>query len=393
MDKYLNREFNQDADQNPESSIEQPCSPAPMFSTPGSHFTQNPFPRPEKPTLIATPPVLPESWALLPPVDKASPRATDIDASNFRNATPPLRATGEIEEDDFSRNYSLAPYPLSPEFHPTSPVITTVASKPNLEPQSSLLAVQTPVSCWDLARFTDSEVTSTPSGQQAEQDQQQLPQQEAHQYSNTHYAEWATQTPSSQQSPGQFPVYSPHRQASVFVAAATMDQATQTQTPRPATAATAGHTPAPSLSGSIPPEQPAPSVHSTAAPPPPPQQQQQQPPPPSHPPTIPSYPHPYQPLYAGLTAPYAMAQFNTAPPYFYCQPGASPGAGFLYSNWNKQSPWYSGTSHYLTSPRPQVYTVEPAFIMPQQATYYQPASPIVPPYYYYVPGGPSYYCT
>ncbi|KAI0858102.1 hypothetical protein F4860DRAFT_323636 [Xylaria cubensis] len=387
MDEHLDREFNQEADPNPGSSIEQPYSPAPMFSTLGSHFTQNRFPRPERPTLIATPPVLPEPWALLPPVDKASPMATD--ASNVRSATAPPRPTGEIAEDDFSRNYSLAPYPLSPEFHPTSPVSTAVDSESNPDSQSSLLASQNPVSCWDLASFTDSEPSSTPSRQQAEQDQQQLPQQEAHQYSNPHYAEWATQSPPSQQSLRQFPAYSPHRQASVFAAAVTMDQATQTQTPRPATAATAGHTPAPSSSGSIPPEQPTPSVHSTAAPPPPPQQQQ--PPPPSHPPTIPSHPHPYQPVYAGWPAPYAMAHFQAMPPHFYSSPGPSPGAGFHYSTWNKQSPWYSGTSHHLTSPRPQVYTVEPAFIMPQHATYYQWASLIAPPYYYtsYAPGGPN----
>ncbi|KAI1751754.1 hypothetical protein F4782DRAFT_547482 [Xylaria castorea] len=371
----------------------------------------------------------------------------DIDASEGKSTTPPLRPTKDIEEDDFRRQYRLrgmkynpTPYPPSPELHfpsperhPLSPIIAAVASEANQEPQPSLLAIQPPVSCWAPAQSTDSEVSSTQSGQPAEQDRQQLLQQEAHQSSSPCYTVGANQTRPSLQTSGQLPVQSLHRQASVAATAAattTMDQATQTQTPRPATATTAGPTPTPILSRPIPPEQPASSARSgtnpttpraspTVAPP------SQQP---IGLPTIPSQPHPYQfqphpyqsqprpyqsqprpyqSSYVGLTAPYAMSQVCTPPPYWYCYPGASPGAGYPYSNWNQQSPWYSGTAHYLTSPPPQVpqvYTVEPAYIMPQQqATYYQPATYNQPaaynqpapmsasPYYYYVPGAPNYY--
>ncbi|KAI0551963.1 hypothetical protein F4679DRAFT_537087 [Xylaria curta] len=350
MDEYLNREFDQDAEQNLRSSIElpgkDPHSPAPNFDAPGSHFIENTFPGPGKPTLTTTPT---DPWALPPSVDKASPVVTDTNA-----------------------HYEMASYHSSPELHPTNSVMTDVASRSNLEPQSSLLAIQTPVSGWDLAQSTDSEVSSTTSGEQAEQ----LPQQEPHQYSSAHY---------------QFPVNSPQGQVSVF-AAATMDQATQTQTqtqtPLPATATTAGPTPAPSVSASIPPEQSAPSVHSIAALP----SSQQQPLPP--PPIIPSDPRLHRRLhqYYGHLA-YAMTQSYAMPPYFYCNPGVSPGVGFRYSNWNRQSPWYSGTSHHLTGPRPQVYTVEPAFIMSQQAAYYQPAPQNAHPYYYCTPGAPTYYRT
>ncbi|KAI1738971.1 hypothetical protein F4680DRAFT_153931 [Xylaria scruposa] len=247
MDEYLSREFNQDADQDADQNlrssiklpskgpilIHEPHSPAPNFDTPGSHFIETPFSGPGKLALTATPT---DPWAFPPPlVDEASPVATDTDAP-----------------------YELASYPPSPELHPTNPVMTTVASGSSLEPQPGLSTIQTPVSCWGLAQSTDPEVPSTSSEEQAEQ----LLQQKVHQHLSTHY---------------QFPMNSPQAQESVF-AATTMDQATQTQTPRPATATTAGSTPAPSVSESIPREQPAASVHSIATLPS--RQQQPLPPPP-----------------------------------------------------------------------------------------------------------------
>ncbi|KAI3317986.1 hypothetical protein HD806DRAFT_526642 [Xylariaceae sp. AK1471] len=84
--------------------------------------------------------------------------------------------------------------------------------------------------------------------------------------------------------------------------------------------------------------------------------------------------------------------------YWYYYPGTVPApAASVPNNATRQSPWWSGTSHYLTSPppqAPQVYSVEPAYIMPQ-ATYYQapaPApAPAAAPVYYYVAGQPCYY--
>ncbi|KAI1167711.1 hypothetical protein F5B18DRAFT_647497 [Nemania serpens] len=76
--------------------------------------------------------------------------------------------------------------------------------------------------------------------------------------------------------------------------------------------------------------------------------------------------------------------------YYYPYPAANPAAG-LPVTCTRPSPWWSGTSHYLTNPppqAPQVYTVEPAYIMPQ-ATYYQAPAPA--PMYYYAVGAPTYY--
>ncbi|KAI1425698.1 hypothetical protein F5Y12DRAFT_713974 [Xylaria sp. FL1777] len=132
---------------------------------------------------------------------------------------------------------------------------------------------------------------------------------------------------------------------------------------------------------------------------------------PAQPPTVPwgypSFPHPN----VGLRAPPNMAApggwhqpFCYPPPhmqqsqqpqqYWYYYPGAIPSAG-LPMTCTRPSPWWSGTSHYLTNPppqAPQVYTVEPAYIMPQTA-YYQPTMPAsaAAPAYYYVAGAPAYY--
>ncbi|KAI1133445.1 hypothetical protein F5Y10DRAFT_287806 [Nemania abortiva] len=76
--------------------------------------------------------------------------------------------------------------------------------------------------------------------------------------------------------------------------------------------------------------------------------------------------------------------------YWYYYTGATPTAG-LPVTCTRPSPFWSGTSHYLTNPppqAPQVYTVEPAYIMPQ-ATYYQ--APAATPIYYYNTGAPTYY--
>ncbi|KAJ8120207.1 hypothetical protein ONZ43_g3025 [Nemania bipapillata] len=75
--------------------------------------------------------------------------------------------------------------------------------------------------------------------------------------------------------------------------------------------------------------------------------------------------------------------------YWYYYPTATP-AG-LPVTCTRPSPFWSGTSHYLTSPpAPQVYTVEPAYMMPQTAYYQAPAAA---PMYYYAAGAPTYYYT
>ncbi|KAI0974008.1 hypothetical protein F4678DRAFT_486550 [Xylaria arbuscula] len=60
-----------------------------------------------------------------------------------------------------------------------------------------------------------------------------------------------------------------------------------------------------------------------------------------------------------------------------------------------RSPWWSGASHYRSNPplqAPQVYTVEPAYIMPQAMYYQAPApAPTTAPVYYYAAGAPTYY--
>ncbi|KAI0443734.1 hypothetical protein F4803DRAFT_574158 [Xylaria telfairii] len=242
-----------------------------------------------------------------------------------------------------------------------------------------------------------SEVSPTASEQQTQQDQQQ----EAHQSPSPRCRVGATQTRLNPQTSDQLFAHSPHSQASVLAAAGTMDQATQTQTPNPTTAATAGPAPAPIPPGPLP-QQPASSAQSEANPTASrapstiaslPQQ-------PAGPPIAPYRPLPYQPPYLGLGTLPTMAQpiFYGPQQYWYCYPGGTPGTNYPTGTWNQQSPWYSGTAHHLTNPPlvPQVYTVEPAYIVPQQqqATYYQtaPQAPAAA-YYYYAPGAPTYYYT
>ncbi|KAF2973358.1 hypothetical protein GQX73_g214 [Xylaria multiplex] len=156
---------------------------------------------------------------------------------------------------------------------------------------------------------------------------------------------------------------------------------------------------------------------------------------PARPPTVPwGYP-PYQYPNPNLGGPFNMATPNLCPqqlcyppPHmqqqsqqqqiWYYYPGVTPATGlpskfatsyrlsrivfssvvFLISSlhWvtcTPKSPWWSGTAHYHSNPppqAPQVYTVEPAYIMPQ-ATYYQAATPAAGPFCYYVPGAPTYY--
>ncbi|KAI1355235.1 hypothetical protein F5Y01DRAFT_328088 [Xylaria sp. FL0043] len=195
----------------------------------------------------------------------------------------------------------------------------------------------------------------------------------------------------------------------------TMDAGTQTSRATPSVAGSAPPTPAPPSSvptTSAAPQDPASSarsgISSAAVPPQHPTQQQ-----PAAPPAAPWGHHPSLPLSsAGPRAPPAMAAPNAwyqpfcyMPPhmqqpqqqqqqYWYYYPGTVPGAG-LPMTCTRPSPWWSGTSHHLTNPpprAPQVYTVEPAYIMPQ-ATYYQAAMPAAgaAPTYYYVAGQPTYY--
>ncbi|KAI3342154.1 hypothetical protein F4824DRAFT_445236 [Ustulina deusta] len=136
---------------------------------------------------------------------------------------------------------------------------------------------------------------------------------------------------------------------------------------------------------------------------------------PARPPTTPwgHPPYPLPNIGSGappiMAAPYGWHQPFCYPPphmqqsqqqlqYWYYYPGTAPAAG-LPMTCTHPSPWWSGTSHYLTNPppqAPQVYTVEPAYIIPQ-ATYYQAtapapaAAPAAAPAYYYVPGAPAYY--
>ncbi|KAI8953170.1 hypothetical protein F4801DRAFT_576630 [Xylaria longipes] len=408
MDEYPNREFNRDANLSPWSSIvipkdlvPEPNSPAPIFGASGSPFInhgslasdKSPINPLEKPTMAAKlpapsrfvkhhriikkPPLVATSVAQVPP--SLFPLR---DASSVKSVTPPPRLDKEIAEDDFGRlcrlghmGYESESYPPSPKLYPLIPDTAAVAaaSEANPEGQPKL-----------------PEVSSTPSEQQAQQDQR-FP-----------------------QTSGQLPVHSLHPQASVPAAAATtMDQATQTQTqtqtpyPTTATAEAPAPTPVPTPvpSEPLPPQQPASSAPSETNPAtsrapstvPPPSQQA------TGPPATPSQPPPYQPSRVWLNAPSAMAQpiFCTPPPYWYCYPGATPGQGYS-STWNQQSPYYSGTAHHFTNPPiqvPQVYTVEPAYIMPQQAmytqaaAYYQAAPQAAGAYYYYAPGAPTYYRT
>ncbi|RYC61266.1 hypothetical protein CHU98_g4949 [Xylaria longipes] len=413
MDEYPNREFNRDANLSPWSSIfipkdlvPEPNSPAPIFGASGSPFInhgslasdKSPINPLEKPTMAAKlpapsrfvkhhriikkPPLVATSVAQVPP--SLFPLR---DASSVKSVTPPPRLDKEIAEDDFGRlcrlghmGYESESYPPSPKLYPLIPDTAAVAaaSEANPEGQPKL-----------------PEVSSTPSEQQAQQDQR-FPQQ-ARQPPNPRYTVGATQTPLSPQTSGQLPVHSLHPQASVPAAAATtMDQATQTQTQTPypttATAEAPAPTPVPTPvpSEPLPPQQPASSAPSET-----------NPATSRAPSTVP--PPPYQPSRVWLNAPSAMAQpiFCTPPPYWYCYPGATPGQGYS-STWNQQSPYYSGTAHHFTNPPiqvPQVYTVEPAYIMPQQAmytqaaAYYQAAPQAAGAYYYYAPGAPTYYRT
>ncbi|KAI0538128.1 hypothetical protein GGR58DRAFT_526580 [Xylaria digitata] len=131
---------------------------------------------------------------------------------------------------------------------------------------------------------------------------------------------------------------------------------------------------------------------------------------PARPPTVPwGYP-PYQFPNPSRGGPFNMATLNGCPQPFcyppphmqqqtqqqqiwYYYPGTTPGTG-LPMTCTPKSPFWSGTAHYLTSPppqAPQVYTVEPAYIMPQ-GSYYQAAapSPASGPFYYGA-GAPIYY--
>ncbi|KAI0811948.1 hypothetical protein GGR55DRAFT_703880 [Xylaria sp. FL0064] len=188
----------------------------------------------------------------------------------------------------------------------------------------------------------------------------------------------------------------------------TMNAGTQTSCATPSVAGSAPPTPAPPRSvptASAAPRDPASSARSgisSAAVPP-----QQAAPPPAAP-----WRHPSHPLSnAGPRAPPVMAAPNAwyqpfcypqpymqqpqqQQQYWYYYPSTVPGAG-LPMTCTRPSPWWSGTSHHLTNPpprAPQVYTVEPAYIMPQ-ATYYQAAMPAAgaAPTYYYVAGQPIYY--
>lgn len=185
------------------------------------------------------------------------------------------------------------------------PVTTSEA---NLEPQPNLPRVQvTPpfISYYNPVQSTISEVSPTASEQQTQQDQQQ----EAQPISQPAYIVGATQTQPNPHTFEQLFAHSPHSQTSVLAAARTMDRATQTQTPNPTTAATAGSAPAPILpapllqqpassagSGTNPTISRAPSTIASL-----PQQ-------PAGPPITP-YPHPpYQPPHLGLSALPTMAQ-------------------------------------------------------------------------------------
>ncbi|KAI0202042.1 hypothetical protein F4808DRAFT_423301, partial [Astrocystis sublimbata] len=91
----------------------------------------------------------------------------------------------------------------------------------------------------------------------------------------------------------------------------------------------------------------------------------------------------------------APPMFCTPPGYWYCYPGAVPGANYPTSTWPQQSPWWSGTGHYLTSGPPPVYAVEPAYIIPQQqqqqAVWVTAAQPQGAGGYYYYAGAPAAY--
>ncbi|KAI0413826.1 hypothetical protein F5X98DRAFT_378359 [Xylaria grammica] len=191
--------------------------------------------------------------------------------------------------------------------------------------------------------------------------------------------------------------------------------------PAPATATATATSAAPSgtiPTAPIPPQQPASSAHPGTNPAAPPfaQAQQRAAHPPQHParpPTAPwGYPsYPAQNPNSGgpfnMAAPNGCPQpFCVPPPHmqqaqqqqqiWYYYPGTAPAAtAGLPMTCTPTSPWWSGTAHYLTNPPPQppqVYTVEPAYIMPQ-AGYYQAAAaaPGASPVYYYVPGAAAYY--
>ncbi|KAI0434341.1 hypothetical protein F5Y09DRAFT_357163 [Xylaria sp. FL1042] len=188
----------------------------------------------------------------------------------------------------------------------------------------------------------------------------------------------------------------------------TMNAGTQTSCATPTTAGSVPPTPAPP--GSVPttstaPQNPAPSAHAGINPAANPPQHLAQPPAvpwahPSHPPSnaglgaAPAMAAPngwYQPF---CYLPAHVQQPQQQQQYWYYYPGTAPGAG-LPMTCTRPSPWWSGTSHYLTNPpprAPQVYTVEPAYIMPQ-TTYYQATMPATAaaPAYYYVAGQPTYY--
>ncbi|KAI0102053.1 hypothetical protein GGR51DRAFT_574412 [Nemania sp. FL0031] len=104
-------------------------------------------------------------------------------------------------------------------------------------------------------------------------------------------------------------------------------------------------------------------------------------------------PNTWSPLAQSLFCPPPQLQQPQQPQqqqYWYYYPGVTPATG-LPMTCTRPSPFWSGTSHYLTNPppqAPQVYTIEPAYIMPQ-TTYYQ--SPAAAPVYYYAAGAPIYY--
>ncbi|TGJ88697.1 hypothetical protein E0Z10_g127 [Xylaria hypoxylon] len=173
----------------------------------------------------------------------------------------------------------------------------------------------------------------------------------------------------------------------------------------------------------IPPQQPPFSAHPGTNPAVPPAYPPQHP---SRPPPAPWGRPPYRPLNPGPIAPSNMANPNVCsqpfcypPPHmqpfqqqpfqqqqfqqqpfqqqqqiWYYYPGTAPAAS-LPMPCTPTSPWWSGTAHYLTNPPPQppqVYTVEPTYIMPQ-GQYYQATAPApaAGPVYYYTPGAPTYY--